>query len=101
MSTRILKPVKLLAVFCNTHCLQKKKKKTVCCQVWPTDICGCSPNVIGTFICMNIWCALESALSLQTIRMGRENLHQVLQLCLEFILCFKYSHIMVDRYTTW
>lgn len=100
MSTRILKPVKLLAVFCNTHCLQKKKK-TVCCQVWPTDICGCSPNVIGTFICMNIWCALESALSLQTIRMGRENLHQVLQLCLEFILCFKYSHIMVDRYPTW
>lgn len=27
MSTRILKPVKLLAVFCNTHCLQKKKKE--------------------------------------------------------------------------
>lgn len=47
-----------------------KKKKTVCCQVWPTDICGCSPNVIGTFICMNIWFALESALSLQTIQMG-------------------------------
>lgn len=94
---RVLEDYGLLGSNCVKHLLPEKEKVfsvlwSLTSRYWWLQ-CKYSRNIYLYFIYMKIWCALESDLSLRSIRRGWGGLaSSYASAVLVMSLCFKYSH---------